>query len=104
MKQMKIAHSKSHLFASNDPWNSFEGRPWNAAVRDGKIEANTDWNDPVNIQKVNTDLGAYARQNSSKIFDLLMDGLTIPAHWEVISGVTDEYVFLSITTGDYSRI
>ena len=103
MKTTKIAHSKTHLFASKDPWNSFEGRPWNAAVRDGKIEAATDWNDPVNIQKINTDLGAYARQNSSKIFDLLMDGLTIPSHWEVISGVSDEYVFLSITTGDITQ-
>ena len=103
MKNTKVAHSKTHLFATNDPWNAFEGRPWNAAVRDGKLEAATDWNDPVNIQKINTDLGAYARQNSSKIFDLLMDGLTIPSHWEVISGVSDEYVFLSIVTGDITQ-
>lgn len=103
MKQTKIAHSKTHLFATDSPWNAFEGRPWNAAVRDGKLEANTDWNSQVNIQKINEDLGAYARQNSSKIFDLLMDGLTIPAHWEVISGVTDEYVFLSIVTGEITQ-
>lgn len=103
MKNPKVAHSKTHLFASNTPWNAFEGRPWNASVRDGKLEAATDWNDPVNIQKINTDLGAYARQNSSKIFDLLMDGLTIPSHWEVISGVSDEYVFLSIVTGDITQ-
>ncbi len=104
-KAMKgnIAHSKTHLFASANPWNSFEGRPWNASVRDMKKEAATDWGDSVNIQRLNTDLGAYARQNSNQIFDLLMDGLTIPEHWQVISGVTDKYVFLSIVTGDITQ-
>lgn len=106
MKHNKTAHSKTHLFAGDASWNAFEGRAWNEAAKQAsmgqQVTANTDWNS-VNIQKLNDDLGAYARKNATEIFDLLMDGLTIPEHWEVISGVTDEAVFLSVTNGDITQ-
>lgn len=96
-----LTHSKTHLFGKDASWNQFEGRPWNKSVRDGVVSA-TDWTD-VNISKINEDLGAYARKNPEKIMSLLMDGLSIPDHWEVVSGVTDEYVFVSVTTGEITQ-
>lgn len=95
------AHSKTHLFASDASWNQFDGRPWNQAAKAGEVKSSS-WND-VNIAKINSDLGAYARQNSGAILDLLMDGLSIPSHWEVISGVTDEHIFVSVATGDVTQ-
>lgn len=103
MKNNKVAHSKTHLFAKNDaPWNAFEGRPWNAAARDGKLSADTNWG-PADISKINEDLGAYARKNAESIFSLLMDGLEIPSHWRVVSGITDEAIMLSIVTGEITQ-
>lgn len=103
MKQNKVAHSKTHLFAKNDaPWNAFEGRPWNQAARDGKLSADTAWG-PADISRINEDLGAYARKNAEDIFSLLMDGLSIPKHWGLISGVTDEAIMLQIVTGDITQ-
>ena len=103
MKQNKVAHSKTHLFARNEsPWNAFEGRPWNQAARDGSLSADTAWG-PADISRVNEDLGAYARKNAEEIFSLLMDGLEIPKHWGLVSGITDEAIMLQIVTGDITQ-
>ena len=102
MNNNKIAHSKTHLFASKDPWNAFEGRPWNQAVKEGKLTADTSWG-PADISRINEDLGAYARKNAEDIFSLLMDGLEIPSHWGLVSGITDEAIMLQIVTGEITQ-
>ncbi|UOB16589.1 hypothetical protein [Abyssalbus ytuae] len=102
-KMNSVTHSKTHLFASGNSWDSLE-RPWNKRAASGKIEpsAATVW-DKVNIDKLNEDLGAYYRRNSNEIMSLLMDGYDIPAHWPVVSNVQDQYVFTSIVSGEITQ-
>ena len=54
---MKVAHSKTHLFASNNSWDAFENRPWNKRLA-GLPTASTEWTG-VDISKVNEDFGDY---------------------------------------------
>ena len=104
-KMNTVKHSKTHLFASGNSWDSLD-RPWNKKVYDASQGLNpgaaTVW-DKVNIDKLNTDLGAYARRNSNEIMDLFMDGYDIPAHWKVINNIQDQYVFTSIVTGQITQ-
>ncbi|WP_422105571.1 hypothetical protein [Winogradskyella sp.] len=106
-KNLKVVkHSKTHLFASNESYDGLD-RPWNKRVVDAQAQgavpsASTVW-DKVNIDKLNQDLGAYARRNSNEIMDMLMDGYDIPAHWSVVSNVQDEFVFASIVSGQITQ-
>lgn len=105
-RQDTVKHSATHLFSSNQRYDSLE-RPWNKNLVDALKKgvnpaAATVW-DKVNIDKLNSDLGAYARRNSNEIMDLLMDGYDIPAHWSVISNVQDEFVFASIVSGQITQ-
>lgn len=105
-KQPTVKHSKTHLFASGQDYDSLD-RPWNKRLVDA-INTNarptgaTVW-DKINIDKLNSDLGAYARRNSNEIMDLLMDGYDIPEHWSVISNVQDQYVFAQIVSGEITQ-
>ena len=101
-----VKHSATHLFASNQSWDSLD-RPWNKNVVDAQKGilspgAATTW-DKVNIDKLNSDLGAYARRNANEIMDLLMDGYDIPPHWSIVSNIQDEYVFASIVSGQITQ-
>lgn len=101
-----VKHSNTHLFASGASYDSLD-RPWNQKVveaqKNGRVpSAATVW-DKVNIDKLNDDLGAYARRNSNEIMDLLMDGYDIPEHWNVVSNVQDEFVFASIVSGQITQ-
>lgn len=101
-----VKHSSTYLFASGQSYDSLD-RPWNQRVVDAQSngfvpKASTVW-DKVNIDKLNEDLGAYSRRNANEIMDMLMDGYDIPAHFEVISNVQDEFVFASIVTGQITQ-
>lgn len=105
-KAKAVKFSNTHLFASNNEWDKLD-RSWNKNVVDalqGKLKpgAATVW-DKVNIDKLNSDLGAYSRRNSNEIMDLLMDGYDIPAHWSVVSNIQDEFVFASIVAGQITQ-
>lgn len=102
--QSKVKHSKTHLFASGNAWDALD-RPWNkraAEALPGQIKGATVWN-KVNIDKLNDDLGAYARRNPNEIMSLLMDGYSIPSNWNVVSNIQDEYVFAAIATGEITQ-
>ncbi|NQY29958.1 MAG: hypothetical protein HRT69_10865, partial [Flavobacteriaceae bacterium] len=101
-----MKHSKSHVFAINESYAAIEGRNWNKNVlakANNEAVALTDWGDAVNVQKINTDFGAYARKNLNKVIDLFRDGLDIPKHWKVISGVSDEIAYGMIVTGEITQ-
>ncbi|MEX0274311.1 MAG: hypothetical protein AB3N16_08035 [Flavobacteriaceae bacterium] len=103
-KQNTVPHSKTHLFSSGKSWDSLD-RPWNeraAKAKPGQIKGATVWN-KVNIDKLNEDLGAFARRNPSEIMSLLMDGYSIPSNWRIVSNVQDEFVFASIVTGEITQ-
>ncbi|QQV89987.1 hypothetical protein M1M27_gp43 [Cellulophaga phage Ingeline_1] len=100
----KVKHSATHLFASNNEWDSLD-RPWNKAAASNApltIKGDTEWN-KINIDKLNEDLGAYARRNSNEIMDLLKDGYDIPAHWSVVSNISDQFTFASIVSGQITQ-
>ncbi|UOY07723.1 hypothetical protein L0P88_04030 [Muricauda sp. SCSIO 64092] len=104
--QAKVKHSKTHLFASGHSYDALD-RPWNKRVIDSinkgrAISGNTVWN-KVNIDKLNEDLGAYSRRNSSEIVSLIMDGYDIPAHWGRVNNVQDEFIFSAIITGQITQ-
>ncbi|MFI1771003.1 hypothetical protein [Thalassobellus citreus] len=103
-----VKHSATHLFASGQSYDSVEARPWNKnlidALNQGVMpKGATDWNNKVNIDKINEDLGAYSRRNGSEIFSLFMDGYDLPAHWSIVSNIQDQYVFASIVTGEITQ-
>jgi len=105
---LMATHSKTHLFASTEPFNALTpDRPWNMRVAGLKSTvdiqgATTDWN-TINIDKINTDFGAYARKNLDKIVSLMRDGFDIPAHWGIISGVSDEVAFTALLSGKLTQ-
>lgn len=100
-KENQMKHSTTHLFGSGHSYDSLN-RPWNRAAADGKIKSATVW-DKVNIDKLNEDLGAYSRRNSSEIMSMIMDGYDIPEHWFNISNIQDEHVFAMIATGEITQ-
>ena len=100
-KKSTVKHSDTHLFGSNQSWDALD-RPWNKAAASGEMKGATVW-DKVNIDKLNSDLGAYARRNSNEIMSMLMDGYEIPKNWNVISNVQDQYVFSSIVSGEITQ-
>lgn len=100
-------HSKTHLFASDKGFNALTERPWNqrAAALKTQVEigaATTDWN-TINIDKINTDFGAYARKNLDKIVSLMRDGFDIPKHWNIITGISDEVAFTALLQGKITQ-
>lgn len=104
---VKMKHSKTHLFGSSESFNAFEGRPWNQTAQNLKSEADipknlTDWN-TVNIDKINADFGAYSRKNLNKIVSLMRDAFGIPAHWKIISNVSDEMTWAQLLSGEITQ-
>ncbi len=107
MKNSKIGHSKTHLFASNDAWNEFAGRPWNEAAKQAMageaITAVTNWTETANIDKLNSDIQAYFRKDPMLVHSTLLDGLQMKKYVELVSGVSDEYVYTTIATGEITQ-
>lgn len=103
-----VKHSKTHLFGSALEINSFEGRPWNKKASEIKSEndinkiKSVDWN-TINIEKINTDFGAYSRKNLNKIVSFMRDGFSIPAHWKIIANVSDEVAFSLLMSGEITQ-
>ncbi|KAB8156158.1 hypothetical protein EZY14_002765 [Kordia sp. TARA_039_SRF] len=102
----QVKYTATHLFGSGQSYDSAE-RPWNASaiegLKAGVIPKASTTFDPVNIAKLNEDLGAYARRNTTEIMSMLMDGNDIPSHWNIISGISDQLTFTSITTGSVTQ-
>lgn len=102
-----IKHSKTHLFGSAENFNAFADRPWNNRVKEIKSvdeipKKLTDWN-TINIDKINADFGDYSRKNLNKIVSLLRDGFGIPAHWKVLSGISDEVAYANLLSGEITQ-
>ena len=107
LNKLNVKHSKTHLFATNDAFDAFEGRPWNRAAKQAMagevITAATDWNETANIDKLNSDIQNYFRKHSDQIHNLMLDGFEMPKYVEMISGVSDEYVHSQIVTGEITQ-
>lgn len=98
----KIAHSATHLFASNNSWDAFEGRNWNKLAA-GKTTAATDWSQTINIDKLNSDVQNYFRKDPKKLHNMMLDAFNVPKYWRLVSNVSDEYLHVTFSTGDITQ-
>jgi len=96
-----IVHSKTHLFASHDPWDAFESRPWNQRAA-GKIQATTDYT-PIDISQINTDFGAYYRENKTEFLSFLRAKKRLPEFWNTVSNVQDQIAYAKAFTGEVTQ-
>lgn len=98
---MKIVHSKTHLFGSGKSFDAFEGRPWNKRAA-GLGTGATEWTG-INIDKINDDFGAYWREERDEVLSILRDYRGLPAHWGVISNVDDQITYAAMLTGEVTQ-
>ncbi|WP_378186882.1 hypothetical protein ACE939_00855 [Aquimarina sp. W85] len=110
MNTHSYKHSATHLFGQDVDYNAFEGRPWNKAAKEAslgnpidQIKAATDWTDTANIDKLNQDIQNYFRKHTKEIKHTLLDGLEMKKYMKMISGVSDELVWTTLTTGEITQ-
>lgn len=99
---VKVSHSATHLFASNQAYDAFEGRPWNQRAA-GQIKASTDFTDQPTIQKLNDDLALFYRQNPEELKSLHRDNFGLPAFWPKRTKVDDKVSDGTIATAEISQ-
>ncbi len=99
--QMPLMHSKTHLFASNLEFDAFEDRPWNQRAA-GIVKMATNYT-PIDISKINDDLGAYYRQDKTALLSFLRAKNRLPSFWNTVSNVQDEVVYAKAFTGEITQ-
>lgn len=83
-----MKHSATHLFGSGRSYDAFEGRAWNARLRDGGAKA-TDFNQNGVIPTLQKDLDHFVEENSGKLTSLFNDLDGLPKEWDSRTGVLD---------------
>ncbi|MFV8268449.1 hypothetical protein ACNQGP_00755 [Flavobacterium sp. GT2N3] len=101
-KMTKATHSATHLFATTNAFDAFEGRPWNQRAAAQVITA-TDFTSQPTIQKLNDDLDLYFRQNPEAIKSLHRDTFGLPTFWLKRTKVDDKVSDGSIATAEISQ-
>lgn len=97
-----IAHSKTHLFATRNEWDSFEGRPWNARMKNPEQKP-TNFKASITIDKLNTDLDAYFRQNKTEFISFLRAKSRLPEFWNTVSNIQDQIAYAKAFTGEITQ-
>lgn len=88
-KHNMLKHSATHLFGTGAKYDAFEGRPWNARLRDGGVKA-TDFRNDSSIPTLQGDLEHFVRENPTVINSWFNDYEDLPAEWDRRSGVLDQ--------------
>lgn len=101
-KGQKVVHSATHLFASNQAYDAFEGRPWNKLAA-GQTSAATNFADQPTIQKLNDDLGLYFRQNPDAVKSLHRDTFGLPEFWPKRTKVDHKIADATISTAEITQ-
>lgn len=83
-----LAHSATHLFASNKSYDAFEKRPWNQRLRDASGKA-TDFKSDANIPLLQDDMEHFVRENPTALNSLFNEHLQLPKEWDRRTGVLD---------------
>ncbi len=96
---MKIVHSATHLFGDAKDYNKFEGRAWNARLRDMSIKA-TDFNSDSVIPTLQDDVAHFVRENPQALNSLFNDTLDLPRDWDRRTGVLDRVADGHIIAGE----
>lgn len=90
-KQMRN-HSTTHLNASNESFDAFEGRPWNqraAGVINGGV---SNFNDKVDIPLLQGDIEHFVRKNPTSLESIFDDFEGLPKDWGKLTGIIDRVV------------
>lgn len=102
--QVKMKHSKTHLFSSDAAYNAFEGRNWNKRAA-GISTKPTDFasSNGVEIAKLNDDLDHYYRENPTVITSLHRDNFELPSDWAKKTGVDDQVADGTIVSDEVTQ-
>ena len=79
-----------------------EGRNWNERLLNPSLAA-TDFTNELVIDQLNRDFQGWVANYPNEIKSLFRDMATLPAHWRVISGVSDRMLTASIVTGEVTQ-
>ena len=79
-----------------------EGRNWNERLINPSLAA-TDFSNELVIDQLNRDFQGWVANYPSEIKSLFRDMATLPAHWRVISGVSDRMLTASIVVGEVTQ-
>jgi hypothetical protein len=107
LKNAKVQHSATHVFASGKDFDAIVGRPWNEKaikLANGNVQVGaTDFTDQPTIQKLNDDMKLYYRENPSELRSLQRDKFGLPTFWPTRSKVDDLVADASIATAEVSQ-
>lgn len=98
---MKVTHSATHLFGSTKEYDALD-RPWNRRAVSPTIGA-TNFTDNATIQKLNSDMELYYRENPTEIKSLTRDRQGLPSFWPTRTKVDDRVADGSIATAEISQ-
>lgn len=101
-KMEKATHSATHLFATDNAFDAFDGRNWNQRAA-GQSTMATDFTSQPNIEKLNNDMDLYFRQNPEAIKSLHRDTFGLPTFWGKRTKVDDKVSDGSIATAEISQ-
>lgn len=89
--QMKN-HSSTHLFASTEAYNAFEGgRHWNQKAA-GISAGSSNFNTKVDIPLLQGDIEHYVRKNPTALESIFDDFEGLPADWGKQTGIIDRVI------------
>jgi len=99
-----MKHSKTHLMATNNAYDAFDGRTWNQRAA-GITKSFTDWagDNGVSVGKLNQDMDHYFRENPESISSYIWDMFGLPANWKKIPNITHERATATITTKEITQ-
>ena len=80
----------------------YPGRNWNERLINPSLAA-TDFSNELVIDQLNRDFQGWVANYPSEIKSLFRDMATLPAHWRVISGVSDRMLTASIVVGEVTQ-
>lgn len=96
-------HSLTHAFGSNKDYDAVDGRGWNQALTKGLSASNTDYADPVVINKLNGDADLYFRENPTEIKSLHRDNFMLPDFWPKRLNVSDKVTSAVVLTAEITQ-
>ena len=80
-------------------------RPWNLRATKGASFSTTNFNQEINIERLNGDLEDFIRQNPSRIENIYTQYFNLPELWKVntVYGVADRIVSATIVTSEVTQ-
>lgn len=107
LKNAKVMHSATHVFASGKDYDAVENRPWNQKaikLANGALQVGaTDFTDQPTIQKLNDDMKLYYRENPQELKSLQRDKFGLPEFWPTRTKVDDLVADATIATAEVSQ-